>query len=216
MLIKICGMRESANIQEVAALKPDLMGFIFYAKSKRYVGDSFNSDIVHNLMPEIQTAGVFVNVEIEAMLSIAKKYRFDYIQLHGNESPGYCKEAQEDGFKVLKAFGIYSGFDWEALKPYKKVCDYFLFDTSTKDYGGSGQKFNWDILSQYKLQHPFFLSGGISPDDVLPIKNLNNPYLAGIDINSKFEIESGIKDINLLKRFLEAIRFNNKYNEIHN
>jgi phosphoribosylanthranilate isomerase len=207
MLIKICGMRDSKNIQEVATLKPDLMGFIFYPKSKRFVGEDFNSDLVYNLMPEIQTTGVFVNVEIEAMVSTAKKYRFDYVQLHGNESPGYCKEAREEGFKVLKAFGINNNFDWDVLQPYEKVCDYFLFDTSTKDYGGSGQKFNWDMLSQYKLQHPLFLSGGISPEDTLQIKNINIPYLSGIDINSKFEIEPGLKDIKLLKKFLEAIRF---------
>ena len=206
MLIKICGMRDSANIQEVAALKPDLMGFIFYPKSKRYVGESFNPETVHSLMPEIQTAGVFVNVEIESMLCIAKKYRFDHVQLHGNESPGYCKETQEEGFKVIKAFGLYNDFDWNVLQPYQKVCNYFLFDTSTKDYGGSGQKFNWEMLSQYKLQHPFMLSGGISPDDVAHIKNLNNPYVAGIDINSKFEIEPGMKDIALLKVFLKNIR----------
>jgi phosphoribosylanthranilate isomerase len=206
MLIKICGMRDSANIQEVAALKPDLMGFIFYPKSKRYVGEGFNPELVRNLMPEIQTAGVFVNVERESMLCIAKKYRFDFVQLHGNESPGYCKEAQEEGFKVLKAFGVDNAFDWDALQPYQRFCDYFLFDTSTEGYGGSGQKFDWEMLSQYKLKHPFFLSGGIAPGDALPIKNLNNPYLAGIDINSKFEIEPGMKDIGLLKGFLKNIR----------
>jgi phosphoribosylanthranilate isomerase len=206
MLIKICGMRESANIQDVAALKPDLMGFIFYPKSKRYVGEGFDSDIIYSLMPEIQTAGVFVNVEIDKMLSVSKKFRFDFVQLHGNESPGYCKEAQEKGFKVLKAFGIQNDFDWNVLRPYEKVCNYFLFDTSTKDYGGSGQKFDWSVLSQYKLQHPFFLSGGISLEDASNIKNLNNPKLAGIDINSKFEIQPGVKDVGLLKVFLDKIR----------
>jgi len=206
MLIKICGMRDSANIQEVALLKPDLMGFIFYPKSKRYVGEDFNPDLVRNLIPEIFTAGVFVNVETEHMLYVAKKYQFDYVQLHGNESPAYCREAQEEGFKVLKAFGLNNEFDWSALEPYQKVCDYFLFDTSTKEYGGSGQKFNWSMLEQYKLQHQFFLSGGISSDDALNIRNLDNPYLAGIDINSKFELAPGLKDIQLLKEFIKKIR----------
>jgi phosphoribosylanthranilate isomerase len=206
MLIKICGMRDSANIQEVTLLKPDLMGFIFYPKSKRYVGEDFHPDLVRNLMPEIFTAGVFVNIEREHMLYVAKKYQFDYVQLHGNESPAYCREAQEEGFKVLKAFGLNNEFDWSALEPYQNVCDYFLFDTSTKEYGGSGQKFNWSMLEQYKLQHPFFLSGGISSDDALNIRNLDNPYLAGIDINSKFELAPGLKDIPLLKEFIKKIR----------
>jgi phosphoribosylanthranilate isomerase len=206
MLIKICGMRDSANIQEVAALKPDLMGFIFYTKSKRYVGENFSLNIVRNLMPEIQTAGVFVNVEIENAINTARKYRFDHLQLHGNESPGYCKEVKEEGFKVIKAFGVHDNFDWNVIKDYQKACDYFLFDTSTTNYGGSGQKFNWEILNHYKFQHPFFLSGGISSDDVELIKNIKNPYLAGIDINSKFEIEPGLKDITLLKIFLNNLR----------
>jgi phosphoribosylanthranilate isomerase len=208
MLIKICGMRDSANIQEVASLKPDLMGFIFYPKSKRYVGEDFNPNIVHNLMPEVLTTGVFVNVEIEHMLSITKKYRFDFVQLHGNESPAYCKEAQEE-VKVLKAFGIHNEFDWSALEPYQKYCDYFLFDTSTKDYGGSGQKFDWNMLDQYKLQHPFFLSGGISSDDSLNIRNIKSRYMAGIDINSKFEITPGLKDLPLLNEFIKKIRIIN-------
>lgn len=208
MLIKICGMRDSANIQEVAALKPDLMGFIFYLKSKRYVGEGFDPGIVRALMPEILTVGVFVNLEIESMICIARKYRFDYVQLHGNESPGYCKEVQEEGIKVMKAFGIHNEFDWSAVQPYQKVCDYFLFDTNTKIYGGSGQKFDWGILDGYKLQHPFFLSGGIGPDDTSEIKKLKNPYLAGIDINSRFETEPGLKDIHLLKGFIKKIRSN--------
>ena len=182
------------------------MGFIFYPKSKRYVGEDFNPDLVRNLIPEIFTAGVFVNVETEHMLYVAKKYQFDYVQLHGNESPAYCREAQEEGFKVLKAFGLNNEFDWSALEPYQKVCDYFLFDTSTKEYGGSGQKFNWSMLEQYKLQHQFFLSGGISSDDALNIRKLDNPYLAGIDINSKFELAPGLKDIQLLKEFIKKIR----------
>jgi phosphoribosylanthranilate isomerase len=211
MLIKICGMRDSANIRQVAALKPDLMGFIFYPKSKRYVGEDFDLKLVYSLMPEILTVGVFVNLETEALLAIAKKYRFDYVQLHGNESPGYCKEVREEGIKVLKAFGIHDNFDWSTLLPYQKVCDYFLFDTSSKDFGGSGQKFNWNILGQYTIQKPFFLSGGISPEDISNIKNIANPNLKGIDINSKFEIEPGLKNIELIKVFIEKIRTNDAH-----
>jgi len=202
MFIKICGMRDSANILDIASLKPDLMGFIFYSKSRRYVGEDFDPAIIRSVMPEVRTVGVFVNDDVELILQQVKKYSLDFVQLHGNESPVSCHKIQEKGVKVLKAFGIHANFDWKALESYIGFCDYFLFDTSTKDYGGSGTKFDWSILKNYKLQYPFVLSGGIGPEDAENIKKLKHPSLAGIDINSKFEIEAGFKDIDKLRKFM--------------
>ncbi len=199
-------MRESANIHEVAALKPDWMGFIFYPKSKRYVGTDFNPALVQSLMPEIKTVGVFVNEEYEDMIAVARKYKLNMVQLHGNESPEYCNSAQEEGFEVIKAFGINENFDWSVLEPYSEVCKYFLFDTSTKDYGGSGKKFDWLMLESYPYSMPFVLSGGIGPDDADAIKSISIPKFAGIDINSCFEIQPALKDLNLLKPFVSKIR----------
>ncbi len=199
-------MRESANIKEVASLKPDWMGFIFYPKSNRYVGTDFNPALVKSLMPEIQTVGVFVNEEYEDMIAIAKKYNFDMVQLHGNESPKYCSSAHEDGFDVIKAFGVHENIDWSILEQYNGVCKYFLFDTSTKDYGGSGKKFDWHMLESYPFATPFILSGGIGPDDAEAINSITISTFAGIDLNSCFEIQPALKDINLLKPFVSKIR----------
>lgn len=199
-------MRESANIQAVAELKPDLMGFIFYPKSKRYVGDNLNLSFLQKLMPQIETVGVFVNESLEKVVEISQKYCFAFIQLHGNELPEYCNDLKNKGVKIIKAFGIHSGFDWNSLLPYQNVCDYFLFDTNTKDYGGSGRKFEWNILDKYHGAISFYLSGGIGVEDVDNILSLEHPNLAGIDINSRFEIEPGLKDVNLLKDFLNKIK----------
>ena len=206
MFIKVCGMREGANVQEVTRLKPDLMGFIFYPKSKRFVGDDFDLSIVRSVMPEVQTVGVFVNEEVDKIISLVRKYSLDFVQLHGNESPASCQMLRDKGIKVLKAFGIHNEFDWTALEPYTASCDYFLFDTSTKDYGGSGVKFNWNTLNNYKLPTPFVLSGGIGPEDADVIKSISHPQLAGIDINSRFEVEPGLKDAGLLQTFIAKFR----------
>ena len=199
-------MRQGANVQEVARLKPDLMGFIFYPKSKRFVGDDFDSSIVKSVMPEVQTVGVFVNEEVDKVISLVRRYSLDFVQLHGNESPASCQAIREKGIKVLKAFGIHNDFDWTALEPYIDSCDYFLFDTSTKDYGGSGVKFDWNTLIGYKLPNPFVLSGGIGTEDADIIKSIKHPQLSGIDINSRFEIEPGLKDVGLLQSFISKIR----------
>jgi phosphoribosylanthranilate isomerase len=206
MFVKVCGMRESANIQEVARLKPDLMGFIFYPKSKRYVGEDFAPAIIQGVMPEVQTVGVFVNEEVERVMTLVRKYHLDFVQLHGNESPASCQKIKDKGVKVLKAFGIHENFDWEILGPYIGSCDYFLFDTSTKDYGGSGKKFTWNILDNYKQLYPFVLSGGIAPEDGVAIRKIGHPQLAGIDINSCFEKEPGLKDAGKLEKFMNEVR----------
>jgi phosphoribosylanthranilate isomerase len=206
MVIKVCGMRNNTNIAEVAALKPDWMGFIFYPKSQRFVGENFDEALPVSVMPEISTVGVFVNEEYEKMEFLAKKYQFDYVQLHGNESPNYCRRIKDEGFKVLKAFGIQAGFDWQSINEYQDACDYFLFDTSTKNYGGSGQKFDWNLLKDYTLPKKFILSGGIGPNDWQVIKDSFHPMMAGIDINSQFETEPGLKNVQALKTFIQNVR----------
>jgi phosphoribosylanthranilate isomerase len=205
MIIKVCGMRDCQNIHEVAKLKPNMMGFIFYPKSKRYVGEDFEPASLQTVMPEVQTVGVFVNEETDRVIALSRRYKLDFVQLHGNESPYMCEEIKEKGIKVLKAFGIHADFDWKILNPYIGACDYFLFDTNTQNYGGSGQKFDWNILHNYKLQYPFILSGGIGPEDVETIKKIKHLQLAGIDLNSCFEIEPGFKDILKLQTFMKAL-----------
>jgi phosphoribosylanthranilate isomerase len=206
MIVKVCGMRDAANIEEVVRCKPDLMGFIFYPKSKRYVGEGFEASIITSIMPEIQSTGVFVNEDINKIIDLAEIYRFDFLQLHGNESPRYCLELKELGYKVLKAFGINDEFEWDSLLPYMEVCDYFLFDTSTSNYGGSGKKFDWTLLKKYTYDKPFLLSGGINPEDAPEIANIQHPKFAGIDINSGFEISPGLKDTKKIELFLNEIK----------
>lgn len=199
-------MRDSSNIAEVAALKPSWMGFIFYPQSKRYVGTNFSPEVVKSIMPEIKTVGVFVNEKYEDMIEIAQKFDFDMLQLHGNESPEYCRNANIEGFDIIKAFGISDAFNWSALEPYTGVCKYFLFDTSTNNYGGSGKKFDWQILESYPFPNPFILSGGIGPDDAGAIKTINISGFAGIDINSCFEIQPAIKDTCMISQFFSKIK----------
>jgi phosphoribosylanthranilate isomerase len=195
MKLKVCGLRDIENIKQVAALQPDYMGFIFYERSKRFVGNDF---IIPSISSEIKKVGVFVNSPIDYGIEKIKRYKLDYVQLHGDESAEYCA-SMSSHVKVIKAFGIDDNFDFKTVEPYKKYCNYFLFDTKTTDYGGSGMQFNWNVLEKYDNQIPFFLSGGIGLKEIeqLKIKKLN---IYAVDVNSKFELEPGIKDIERLKK----------------
>jgi phosphoribosylanthranilate isomerase len=206
MKIKVCGMRNSENLQGLLALKPDFVGFIFYNKSKRFV-DCFPQIAIPK---EIKKVGVFVNENVEEVLKIVEKYQLDIVQLHGEETPEYCKELiisrfersrKAETLKIFKAFSIDDDFDFSKTNAYQKVCDYLLFDTKGKEYGGNGIKFNWEVLQKYKGKTPFLLSGGISKEDVFLIKNFKHNAFAGIDINSGFEIEPALKNINEIKEF---------------
>ena len=200
MLLKICGMKYSENIQEAAALKPDFMGFIFYPKSPRYA-EPLDITALDALPPSIKKIGVFVNESKENILTIGYKYKLDGVQLHGSELVDMCRELKKLGYIVIKAFPIAEAYNFRVTKGYEGVCDYFLFDTKTESYGGSGVKFNWQILKEYKGETPFLLSGGIEADDAEAILKIEHPKFAGIDLNSKFEIKPGLKDISLLKEF---------------
>jgi phosphoribosylanthranilate isomerase len=209
ILIKVCGMRNSQNIADLAKLNPDYMGFIFYAKSPRYVA-SLNKMVVSNLPATIQKVGVFVNESIEKMHETALTYGLDVLQLHGNETTLECIQLQKEGFTIIKAFAIAKASDFKNTHTYEGCCDYFLFDTKTLQKGGSGKKFDWHLLTNYQGETPFFLSGGIDLDDVEVIKKIAHPKLYGVDINSKFETEPGLKDINKLKEFIKRLEINDK------
>ena len=195
MKLKICGMKYPENILEVSELLPDFLGFIFWEKSSRY----FDGEIPE-IAKSIKKVGVFVNATLEEISFKIKKYDLNVIQLHGNESPEFCEKLKKENIEIIKVFSVNDDFDFSLLKPFENTCNYFLFDTKGKLPGGNGITFNWQILQQYKLTKPIFLSGGIGLDEIENIKKLNLPIYA-IDVNSKFEIEAGLKNIELLKNF---------------
>jgi phosphoribosylanthranilate isomerase len=209
MKIKICGMRDAQNIAEASELSPDIMGFIFYPNSPRYAGLVLEPDTTTRIPASIKKAGVFVNADFDAIAEMIVKYSLDIVQLHGSESPDLCHRLKENGVGVIKAFSIRDVKTFLQCTEYTDVTDYFLFDTLTPDYGGSGLRFEWKILQYYNLDHPFFLSGGIGPADVGDIMKISHPALYGIDINSKFESVPGLKDINTSKKFISEIRLIN-------
>ena len=172
MKIKICGLKQSENIQEVNLLQPDFMGFIFYPKSSRWVHMYEILSSFQKIDKETKKVAVFVNESAENMISILRPYDFDAVQLHGKESPETVKALKAKGYQIIKAFSMKTDFDFNLLQPYERLCDCFLFDTATPQYGGSGKKFNWDVLKEYHGTTPFLLSGGISPNDVHEIQKL--------------------------------------------
>jgi len=206
MKLKVCGMKYQDNIVEVAKLQPDYLGFIFYKKSPRFFGGP-----MPQLPDSIKKVGVFVNASIKDIIEKIKKYNLDVIQLHGEESPEFCLECHAEivsashSEEIIKVFSIKDNFNFDSLKPYESVCDYYLFDTKGKLPGGNGYTFNWEVLKDYPSSKPFFLSGGISLEEtgnVLSfLRTQESKYCHAIDINSKFEIEPGLKNIKLLKEF---------------
>lgn len=206
MKIKVCGMREKDNIDLVASLHPDYIGYIFYAASPRDVGSILQKETIENLPTNIEPVAVFVNKELGEALAILKHYNFKHAQLHGNESPEYCEAIKRHGFGVFKVFSINESTDFSEMEKYLEVADYFLFDTKSPKHGGTGQKFDWDLLEQYKLSQPVLLSGGIGPDDVELVQQalVKYPWIHGLDLNSRFEVSPGMKDVEKLRTFFEA------------
>lgn len=204
MKIKICGMKYSENIKAVLALKPDFMGFIFYPKSPRYAG-ALDVSVLNKFPKSTKKIGVFVNENLENILTIAFKYKLDGMQLHGTELVEMCVKLKEVGYIVIKAFPIAEAYNFKVTKAYEGACDYFLFDTKTDAYGGSGVKFNWKMLDEYKGETPFLLSGGISADDAEDILKIEHSKFAGVDLNSKFEVKPGIKNVKLLEKFISQL-----------
>jgi len=203
MKIKICGMKYPDNIIEVGALLPDYMGFIFWEKSARF----FDGEIPQ-LDESIKKVGVFVNESVENIIEKINKYNLQAIQLHGKESVEFCQDLKskiDDKIEIIKVFSVGDDFDFDDLKPFENVCDYFLFDTKGKLPGGNGTTFDWKILENYKSEKPFFLSGGIGVEEIPTLKNLKLPIYA-IDVNSRFEIEPGLKNKNLLYSFIQNLK----------
>lgn len=203
--LKVCGM--NLNTVEVAALKPDYLGFIFWEPSRR----SFNDRLV--VIPhKIKKIGVFVDENLRTITEKVKKHQLLGVQLHGKESPEFCKQLKSNlvGVDIIKVFSIKNDFDFGVLEPFEKVCDFFLFDTKGKLPGGNGYKFDWQVLKDYTSIKPFFLSGGIGLDDLVSIKEFiqrpESKYCHAIDVNSKFEIEPGLKDIEKLKDFIKNLK----------
>lgn len=203
MKVKVCGMRDQENIRQVSELMPDYLGFNFYSNSKRYVGEDFE---IPDINMHVQTVGVFVNASKAFVMKQVKEYHLDYVQLHGDESPKFCKELSNEDIPVIKAFGINEQFDLQMLKSYKPYCQFFLFDTKTAQYGGSGSTFNWQLLDNYEGETPFFLAGGISLENLEAIKDINHKGFYAIDINSGFEIKPGLKDIVKVEKLLNDLR----------
>lgn len=200
--IKVCGMRDAENINSLAELSPDFMGFIFYPKSPRYVGKIE----IPKLSENIKKVGVFVKESIANVLEIARNHDLSGVQLHSDESPEYCEEIKKLGLIVIKAFAVDSGFDFEELKAFEDHVDYFLFDTKGDGYGGHGATFDWDILKGYTLNTPFFVAGGVSNDNIGKLLELTHPMFRGVDVNSRYEISPGLKDIDALKQLFLTIR----------
>jgi phosphoribosylanthranilate isomerase len=227
MKLKICGMKYQENITQVADLQPDYLGFIFYEKSAR----NFDS-IIPQLPKSIKKVGVFVNADIDDVINKIETHNLQAVQLHGEENSEFCealkrhyekqsnevissnetdchdfeKKSNNDNYiEIIKVFSIKNEFNFDVLKPYEDVCDYYLFDTKGKFPGGNGYTFNWNVLNNYPSTKPYFLSGGIGINEIENIKAFQkseaSKYCYAIDVNSKFEIEPGLKNISILKEF---------------
>jgi len=203
MQIKVCGLTNPENIEEILKLGVNYLGFIFYPKSPRWVEPL----LAHTnfLAPEIPKVGVFVNEKQNKIIDSVNKYQLTHLQFHGDEDVNFIKQFRNLNIKLFKVFKIDKNFDFSTTKDFENYADYFLFDTQTKDYGGSGKKFNWESLQNYSGKTPFLLSGGIKPEDYELINHFKHPQFVGVDLNSGFEIKPGLKDISKLKFFLEHL-----------
>ena len=213
--LKICGMKYPDNISDIALFQPDYMGFIFYENSSRYFDGA-----IPDLPKNIEKVGVFVNATLDAISEKVEIYQLDLVQLHGNETPEFCKALQTNlhkksfgqNVKIIKVFSISDHFDFAKLKKFEAVCVYFLFDTKGKHPGGNGFVFNWNVLQHYPSTKPYFLSGGIGMDEVEQLKSFfqkaESKLCYAIDINSKFEIEAGLKNPDLLQTFIMNLSSN--------
>ena len=199
-------MKYPENILEVGSLLPDYMGFIFWEKSARYF-----DGVIPNLPKSIKKVGVFVNASSEEILQKIEIHDLQAIQLHGEESAEFCdllKKNTPNIIEIIKVFPILNTFDFAILESYENVCDFFLFDTKGKLPGGNGTTFDWKILEQYSSNKPFFLSGGIGIDEIVQVKQVlkSNLPIYAIDINSKFELNPGLKKIALLNSFMSDLK----------
>ncbi len=203
--LKVCGMREEENLKQLIQVGPDYIGFIFYKKSKRFVGDD---EAISFIKPfNIQKVGVFVNEENNEIIKHAKALDLSLIQLHGDESPAQAEELKSLGLNVIKVFSVSNQLPVNELDKFKKVSDYFLLDTKTEAYGGSGQRFDWSVLKDYDNEIPLFLSGGIGEEHLGEISDLSKSLnIHAIDVNSRFEITPAFKNIDSITSFAQKLK----------
>jgi phosphoribosylanthranilate isomerase len=198
--IKVCGMRDPENTELLCSLGPDYLGFIFYPESKRYVGDRPDPQLFDLVPPGIKKVGVFVNEQLDRIIKRFEEHRLDLVQLHGNESPEFCRKLTDAGVALIKALAPDS-----SLLDYSGVVQFFLFDTPSPTWGGTGKKFDWKLLEGRSIPVPFLMSGGIGPRDVEAIGQIRQENFVGVDVNSRFELSPGLKDIGQLERFMKEL-----------
>ena len=201
--LKVCGMKNPENVKQLINLRPDFIGFIFYGKSPRFVAEP-DEDFFSRIPISIKKVGVFVNETLETVIRFHNKLGLDFVQLHGDEDLNFSKKLKEKGVGIIKVFHVLDSLPY-SLSSYSDYSDYFLFDTATPEYGGSGRHFDWSILKTYNLETPFLLSGGIEKDDLDEIRSLQLEKLVGIDVNSRFEVSPGVKDIPELTQLKEEL-----------
>lgn len=206
MKVKVCGMRDSDNIRELLALAPDFMGFIFYDKSLRFVGDELDAELLKSFPRNVKKVGVFVNASPDYILRSVKKYDLQYVQLHGNETPDFCRNLRNRGVSIIKAFSVDETFNFSMINNYKPSCDFFLFDAKGEQFGGNGISFDWSLMNRYDNEKPFFISGGIDADSLDSLEKIKHLKLYGVDINSKVEMSPGLKDIELVRAIMTGLK----------
>ena len=212
MKVKVCGITTAEQLQQLESLGVDFAGLIFYEGSKRYAHGKLSNKQSYIKDIGIKKVGVFVNADLDFINGLIQEYDLAAVQLHGDETPAFCNSLK-DRIEVIKVFRISdttSNLD-ALIAPFQESCHYFLFDTDTTSYGGSGKRFDWSVLESATINKPFFLSGGIGPDDMGILKSFKHPFLHAADINSRFETSPGIKDLELVKRFAHDL--NNPYGE---
>ena len=199
-------MREAENIRQLLAIHPDYMGFIFYEKSSRFVGEELEEELLKSFPFTTRKVGVFVNSTAAYILEMYKKYELDYVQLHGEELPDFCKHLKHKGVNIIKAFSVDEDFNFGKLQNFKPYCDFFLFDTKGEKRGGNGTSFDWSILNKYDNEKPFFLAGGIDLENVHNALEIKGLKIHSLDVNSKFEISPALKDINKIEELMSIIK----------
>jgi len=210
MLIKVCGITDLKQLLQLDGLEVDFAGLNFYKDSPRFIGNKINPKELQTADLDIKLTGVFVNEGYDEIMNKVNEYNLSVVQLHGDESPELCRKISEET-EVIKAFRISPDNEdtiEKLLIPYDDACDYYLFDNGAlkESLGGTGQSFDWEILKRISIEKPFFLSGGIGPDDIEKLTAFRHPDFYAIDINSKFEKNPGVKDMGLLLGFVRAVR----------
>lgn len=209
MKLKICGLRDKENIQAIMDVAtPDYAGFIFYEKSPRYIADEAMQQVIHqNVIPDsVNKVGVFVNEDLAVMEEKAERFQLDFLQLHGNEPAKLCETLRNKGYRVIKAFSLEKKFDFDLLLDYMPHVNFFLFDTKGESFGGNGYSFDWDILKSYDQKVPFFLSGGIGLHNIEEVKDYLDMNIHALDVNSKFEVSPGQKNVPALQELKTIIK----------